>query len=57
VLARRRTEVDFITGALVHEGLRVGVATPLNTAVYRLVKAKEASWRLGTAAPEMVVRA
>jgi 2-dehydropantoate 2-reductase len=44
VLARRPTEVDFITGALVRESLRVGVAAPLNTALYRLVKAREASW-------------
>jgi 2-dehydropantoate 2-reductase len=54
VLARRRTEVDFITGALVREGLRLGVDTPLNKAVYQLVKAKEASWRLDASAPEMV---
>jgi 2-dehydropantoate 2-reductase len=42
--ARRLTEVDYISGALAREGERLGVPTPLNTAVYRLVKGKEASW-------------
>jgi 2-dehydropantoate 2-reductase len=45
VLARRQTEVDAITGALVREGTRVGVPTPLNQAVYRLIKGKEESWK------------
>ncbi len=44
VLAHRRTEVDFIGGALVREGLRLGVPTPLNAALYRLIKGKEVSW-------------
>ncbi|HEY6053559.1 MAG TPA: 2-dehydropantoate 2-reductase [Gaiellaceae bacterium] len=42
--ARRRTEVDTITGALVREAERLGVPAPLHTALYRLVKAKEASY-------------
>jgi 2-dehydropantoate 2-reductase len=42
--ARRPTEVDLITGALVREGIRLGVPVPLHTAMYRLIKAKEASW-------------
>ena len=44
VEARRRTEVDHITGALVREAERLGVPVPLQTAMYRLVKAREASW-------------
>ena len=44
VEARRRTEVDHITGALVREAERLGVEVPLQTAMYRLVKAREASW-------------
>ena len=44
VEARRRTEVDQITGALVREAARLGVEVPLHTALYRLVKAREASW-------------
>src|SRR5205814_6992747 len=39
VRSRRATEVDFITGALVREAGRVGVAVPLHEAMYRLVKA------------------
>jgi 2-dehydropantoate 2-reductase len=44
VQAHRPTEVDQITGALVREAERLGVEVPLQTAMYRLVKAKEASW-------------
>jgi 2-dehydropantoate 2-reductase len=42
--ARRRTEVDTITGALVREARKVGVPVPLHETMYRLIKAKEASW-------------
>ena len=44
VEARRPTEVELITGALVREAERTGVAAPLHTALYRLVKAREASY-------------
>jgi 2-dehydropantoate 2-reductase len=44
VRAQRRTEVDFITGALVREASRLGVPVPLHEAVYQLVRAKESSW-------------
>lgn len=44
VLARRPTEVDFITGALVREAERLGVPAPLHWTTYRLVKGLEASW-------------
>jgi 2-dehydropantoate 2-reductase len=44
VEARRPTEVDLITGALVREGERLGVPVPLHAAMYRLIKAREASW-------------
>jgi 2-dehydropantoate 2-reductase len=44
VEARRPTEVDIITGALVREGNRLGVPVPLHTALLRLVRGKEASW-------------
>ena len=47
VLAQRPTEIEFIGGALVREGERLGVPTPLQAAVYRLVRAKEASWKVG----------
>ena len=42
--ARRPTEVELINGALVREAARLGVEAPLHTAVYRLVKAREASY-------------
>jgi 2-dehydropantoate 2-reductase len=38
------TEVDFLSGAIARESARVGVPAPLHTAVYRLIKGKEASW-------------
>jgi 2-dehydropantoate 2-reductase len=41
VRAGRRTEIDFITGALVREAGRHGVPVPLHTAMYRLVRARE----------------
>jgi 2-dehydropantoate 2-reductase len=44
IRSRRPTEVDFITGALVREAERVGVPVPLHTALYRLVKAREAAY-------------
>jgi 2-dehydropantoate 2-reductase len=44
VEARRPTEVELINGALVHEAERLDVPVPLQTAVYRLVKAREASY-------------
>jgi 2-dehydropantoate 2-reductase len=44
VEARRPTELESINGALVLEARRLGVAVPLQTAVYRLVKAREASY-------------
>jgi len=42
--SRRTTEVELINGALVREAERHGVDAPLQTAVYRLVKAREASY-------------
>jgi 2-dehydropantoate 2-reductase len=45
VQAHRPTEVDLITGALVREAEKSGVPAPLHTALYRLVKAKEESWK------------
>ena len=44
VEARRRTEIELITGALVREAARYGVDVPLHTALYRLVKAREESY-------------
>ncbi len=44
VAAQRATEVDMITGSLVREANRLGVPVPLHETMYRLIKAKEASW-------------
>jgi 2-dehydropantoate 2-reductase len=45
--ARRKTEIESIGGALVREANRVGVPAPLHTALYRLIRAKEDSWKDG----------
>ena len=44
VRRRLRTEVDFLGGAIAREAARVGVSAPLHTALYRLIKGKEAAW-------------
>jgi 2-dehydropantoate 2-reductase len=44
VEAHRPTEVELINGALVREAARCRVEAPLHTALYRLVKAREASY-------------
>ena len=38
------TEVDFLSGAIAREAQRCGVPAPLHTAVYRLIKGREAGW-------------
>ncbi|MBZ5721132.1 MAG: 2-dehydropantoate 2-reductase [Acidobacteriia bacterium] len=45
VMAKRQTEVDFMNGAIVHWGEKVGVPTPLNQAVWELIKGLEHSWK------------
>jgi 2-dehydropantoate 2-reductase len=40
ILRGAPTEIDAICGAVVREGRRVGVATPVNETVWKLVKAK-----------------
>jgi 2-dehydropantoate 2-reductase len=45
VEARRATEIDLITGSLIREARRRAVPVPLHEAIYRLIKAKEESWR------------
>lgn len=44
VNAHRPTEIELITGSLVREAAEHGISVPLHTALYRLVKAKEASY-------------
>lgn len=45
ILARRQTEVDFMNGAIVEWGKKVGVPTPLNQALWALIKGLEHSWQ------------
>lgn len=42
---RRLTEVDWITGAIVREAEKAGLAAPYHETLYRLVKALENSWQ------------
>jgi 2-dehydropantoate 2-reductase len=44
VLAKRQTEVDFMNAAIVEWGKKIGVPTPLNQAVWELVKGLEHAW-------------
>ena len=44
VLAKRPTEVDFMNGAIVRWGNQLGIPTPLNRALWELVKGLEHSW-------------
>jgi len=44
ILAKRQTEVDFMNGAIVGWGEKTGVPTPLNRAMWQLIKGLEHSW-------------
>ena len=44
VEARRLTEIDYLNGGIVRFGKEHGVPTPLNRAIWALVKALERSW-------------
>lgn len=44
-LAGRRAEVDNINGAIPREGSKLGVATPINSVVVALLKAKESAFK------------
>jgi 2-dehydropantoate 2-reductase len=46
VRARRATEVDWITGAIVRAAADAGIPAPINETLYRLVKARESSWKI-----------
>lgn len=38
ILKKKRTEVDFINGAIVSEAEKIGIPTPLNRALWNLIK-------------------
>jgi 2-dehydropantoate 2-reductase len=44
VEARRATEIDFLNGGIARFGRELGVPTPLNDAITRLIKGLEGSW-------------
>jgi 2-dehydropantoate 2-reductase len=44
VEARRQTEIDYLNGGIVRFGREHGVPTPLNEAIWALVKGVEESW-------------
>ena len=44
VEARRATEIDYLNGGIARFGRELDVPTPLNEAVWALVKGLEASW-------------
>jgi 2-dehydropantoate 2-reductase len=46
VLAQRETEVDFINGAIVREGERLGIDTPVNRTITNLVRTIEKTYSL-----------
>jgi 2-dehydropantoate 2-reductase len=54
VLAHRRTEVDFIAGALVREARKRSVEVPFTDAMYRMIKGKETSWSPSRSHPQEV---
>ena len=45
VEARRPTEIDYLNGGIVRFGGELGVPTPLNRAIWALVKGVEQSWQ------------
>jgi 2-dehydropantoate 2-reductase len=44
ILAKRQTEVDFMNGAIVKASEQAGIPTPLNKAVWELIRGLEHSW-------------
>ncbi|MCF2136080.1 MAG: 2-dehydropantoate 2-reductase [Candidatus Thorarchaeota archaeon] len=49
ILASKRTEIDYITGAVIEIARELGISLPVSETVYALVKALEAK-KVGTAA-------
>jgi 2-dehydropantoate 2-reductase len=44
VEARRPTEIDYLNGGIVRFGAQRGTPTPLNAAIWALVRGLERSW-------------
>lgn len=41
IASNRKTEIDFINGAIVREGMRLGIPTPVNAALVHMIKILE----------------
>ena len=44
IRAKRSTEVGWLTGAIVREASRLGIAAPIHEVMYSLVKGIEQTW-------------
>lgn len=49
VRARQATEIDWLTGAIVRQAAKSGIAVPIHEALFGLVKGLEHSWQHGSA--------
>jgi len=45
VLKKRKTEIDFINGAIVREGKKLNISTPVNQVITNLIKAVEEAYQ------------
>lgn len=45
VIAKRQTEVDFMNGAIVKQGEKIGVPVSLNRTMWELIKGLEHAWK------------
>ena len=45
VLKKRKTEIDFINGAIVQEGEKLNISTPVNQVITNLIKAIEEAYQ------------
>jgi len=45
VLNRKKTEIDFINGAIIRLGIKHGIPTPVNKTLVALIKGKERNYR------------
>ncbi|HTA22446.1 MAG TPA: ketopantoate reductase family protein [Terriglobales bacterium] len=45
IIAKRQTEVDFMNGAIVKQGEKIGVPVPLNRTMWELIKGLEHAWK------------
>jgi len=44
VTKKRKTEIDVINGAVVEEGKKLGIETPVNAVITKLVKVREKTY-------------